>query len=129
MKTGIEKIAKRISEIHDEVESLKSQRETNLDHCHGPNDECFKDFWNEKIFENKKNYYFNCLTACYAYVKEGREHGEYTSFDELINMYGCKNCIAAYEAKKAIGKLKQERGRLVGNITKIGKHFYQTNKE
>ena len=31
----LESIAKRIAEIHDEIKSLKSQREANLQHCHG----------------------------------------------------------------------------------------------
>jgi hypothetical protein len=117
----LEKIAKRISEIHDEIEALKSQRETNLAHCHGSPDEEFQSYWDKEFWNNHD--LVDCLMACYEYVKEARSHGEQESFDKLIYMYGCKNCIAAYEAKRAIGKLKQERGRLVGSITKIGQRL------
>ena len=40
MKT-LERLAKRIGEIGDEIKTLQSQREINLEHCHGSEDEDF----------------------------------------------------------------------------------------
>ncbi|CAM0019181.1 hypothetical protein VPHD171_0042 [Vibrio phage D171] len=118
--TNLEKLAKRISEISDEIKSRRNQRETNLEKCHGSEDEEFQAYWDQE-FNNGNHDLVNCLMASYEYVKEGRSHGQYESFDEIIRMYGCKNCIGAHEHKQMIGKLKQERGRIVGNISKIGK--------
>jgi uncharacterized small protein (DUF1192 family) len=116
---SLEKIAKRISEISDEISQLKSQRETNLEKCHGSEDDDFQEDWMKRI-ESGEFQLTNCLKACYLEVKvSGGVNG--FDFDEAIHMYGCKNCIGAYEAKSKIGLLKQERGRLVGNITKIGR--------
>lgn len=118
--TKLELLAKRVSEIGEEIKELKSQRESNLQHCHGSDDEEFQFYW-DREFNNENHDLVNCLMASYEYVKEGRLHGQYECFDEIIRMYGCKNCIAAHEAKRAIGALKQERGRIIGNISKIGK--------
>ena len=116
----LEKLAKRIGEISEEIKACENQRETNLEKCHGSEDEEFQGYWNQEF--NKGNHdLVNCLMASYEYVKEGRSHGQYECFDEIIRMYGCKNCVGAHEQKQNIGKLKQERGRLVGNISKIGK--------
>jgi hypothetical protein len=69
----------------------------------------------------------SCLHVAYRWYKEGIEasgyHGDYANFNEVIHVHGCKNCIGAYEAKVAIGKLKQERGRLMGQVTKIGQRL------
>lgn len=116
----LEKLAKRIGEIGDEIKSLKSKREVNLQKCHGSIDDYFSHYWNRE-FEDGNHDLVNCLMASYEWEKEGRSHGEFNSFDEIISMYGCKNCKAAYKAKQDIGKLKQERGRIVGMISRIGK--------
>lgn len=117
----LDKIAKRISEISDEIKDLKSEREVNLEVCHPSEDEEFESTkrWIDYEWRLKEN----CAFAAYKWVKEEVEENGYQSatFEETIKMYGCKNCIAAYEAKKAIGVLRRERGRLVGNITKIGR--------
>lgn len=117
---ALEKLAKRIGEIGDEISQLNSQREINLKKCHGSEDEEFQAYWDQE-FDAGNLDLVNCLMTSYEHVKEARSHGDYESFDEIIRMYGCKNCIGAYENKQNIGKLKQERGRLVGNISKIGK--------
>lgn len=116
---SLEAIAKRISEIHDEIEEQKSVREINLAHCHGSPDEDFEK-WTRVEIENGNYDLVNCLMACYEAVKQDGDNESFT-FEEAIQMYGCKNCKAAYKAKKEIGKLKQERGRLIGNITMIGR--------
>ena len=116
----LEKLAKRIGEIGDEIDQRKSQRETNLIKCNGSIDDEFSSYWMQEI-EGGKHDLFNCLMASYAYAKESGDLGEYISFEETIRMYGCANCVGAYNEKQAIGKLKQERGRLVGIISKIGK--------
>lgn len=113
----LEKLAIRIGKISDEIQSLKEQREINLEHCHGSEDEHFN-----RPSTNSDNVPFeNCLFNAYEWVKEDREEGVFTSFHSVIAHYGCKNCIGAYEAKQKIGLLKQERGRIVGNISTIGK--------
>tara|TARA_R110000803_G_C11719001_1_gene287967 strand:+ start:132 stop:488 length:357 start_codon:yes stop_codon:yes gene_type:complete len=109
----LEKLAARISEISDEIKELKSNREINLDKCHGSIDEEFK--------SDPLDEFSNCLHDAYQWVKEDREEYINSSFDEVINMYGCTNCIGAHKAKRKIGLLKQERGRIVGNISNIGK--------
>jgi len=117
--TKLEKLAIRIGEISDEIKDLKGQREINLEKCHGPEDE---DFENGRLsIDHGNGQKESCLYAAYEWVKSNSEHGDYSAFDEAINVYGCKNCIGAYKAKKKIGLLKQERGRLVGNISRIGK--------
>ncbi|AUR95833.1 coil containing protein [Vibrio phage 1.216.O._10N.222.55.C12] len=122
----LEKLAKRIGEIGDEIEACKAQRDINLQHCHGSEDEMFDDAIN-------KEYYDKCLNVAYQWSKCEREEsaedsdcgyaawGSYSEFYDILKNYGCKNCIGAYEEKRKIGLLKQERGRLVGNISKIGK--------
>lgn len=116
----LEKLAKRIGEIGDEISQLKSQREINLEKCHGSDDEEFQSYWDQE-FDAGNHDLVNCLMASYEWVKEGRSHGELNSFDEIISMYGCKNCISAHEIKIKVGLLKQERGRIVGMISRIGK--------
>lgn len=120
------KLAKRIGEIGIEIKSLESQRRTNLEYCHGSVD---KDF--DKSI-NKENYE-NCMNAAYLWSKHDRDEsasesdygyaaqGSYFEFADILKSYGCKNCIAAYKAKQDIGKLKQERGGIIGNISKIGR--------
>lgn len=116
--TKLEKLAIRIGEISDEIKALKDQRETNLEKCHGSEDEDFeRSLCTESKFEPSEN----CLTNAYEWVKVDRDEGVMTTFQEIIMMYGCKNCIGAYKAKQKIGLLKQERGRIVGNISTIGK--------
>ena len=63
----------------------------------------------------------NCLYNAYEWVKADREEYVHTMFHDVIVDYGCANCKGAYLAKEKIGLLKQERGRIVGNISKIGK--------
>ena len=124
----LEKLAKRIGEIGDEIKELKSEREVNLQHCHGnPTSVSIEDFLNgdESDYTSVTD---TCLQHAYKAAKEDNEAemedgGVYWdgAFKYHLEQIGCKNCKAAYEAKRAIGKLKQERGRLVGNISKIGK--------
>lgn len=122
----LEKLAKRIGEIGDEIKELKSQREFNLQHCHASDDDHFGS--QREAIDLEWNVRENCLNVAYKWAKEELErcreecepyNTEYFYHTLIDN--GCRNCKAAYEAKKAIGKLKQERGRLVGNISKIGK--------
>jgi len=115
----LEKLAIRIGQISDEIKEFKSQREINLEKCHGSEDE---DFENDRGFIDKDaGQKENCLFTAYTWVKACRALNEYTTFDETIRNYGCLNCIGAHDAKQKIGFLKQERGRLVGNISRIGK--------
>lgn len=122
----LEKLAKRIGEIGDEIKELKSQREINLQHCNASDDtdfgsqrELIDPYWGDRE---------NCLHVAYRWAREELEQcqsdGEpynTESFYHILLDEGCKNCIASYETKRKIGLLKQERGRLVGNISKIGK--------
>ena len=122
----LEKLAKRIGEISEEIATCTAQRDVNLQHCHGSDDKNFDDAIN-------KEYYDKCLNVAYQWLKIEREEsaedsdcgyavwGSYSEFYDILKAYGCKNCIGAYDQKKKIGLLKQERGRLVGNISKIGK--------
>lgn len=124
----LEVIAKRIGEIGDEIKQRKGQRETNLQYCHGSDDKDFNDAIN-------KEHYDNCMNVAYRWSKDEREEsasdnecnyapwGSYSEFSDLLKNYGCINCIGAYEEKRKIGSLKQERGRLVGNISRIGKRL------
>jgi hypothetical protein len=119
------KLSKRISEIGCEIKSLKSQREINLEICHGSEDKDFDGAINKELYDN-------CLTVSYQWSKNDREEaasesecsyapwGSFYEFSYILKKYGCKNCIAAYKAKQDIGKLRMERGRIVGNISKIG---------
>lgn len=117
-------IAKRIGEIGDEIAKLKRQRLTNLDKC-GASDE--DDFGSQREmidYDSREN----CLNVAYRWSKEDRELYDdcfeslpRNSFYTILKEEGCQNCIAAYEQKRLIGKLKQERGRLVGAISRIGK--------
>ena len=119
--TKLEKLAIRIGEISDEIKSLKDQREINLEHCHGSEDDDFN-----RPSTNSDNVPFeNCLFNAYEWVQTDRQDGMFSSFSDVIIDYGCKNCIGAYEAKQKIGLLKQERGRLVGNISTIGKSLHR----
>ena len=107
---NLEKLAVRIGAISNEIKDLKSNREINLDKCSG----------SEELSDLGP--ISNCLHNAYEWVKLDRE--EYiSSFDEVLNMYGCVNCIGAHKAKRKIGLLKQERGRIVGRISIIGKSF------
>ena len=113
----LEKLAIRIGEISNEIYAQKQQRFISLDKCHGSDDDEF-----EPPLKGEFDFDFdNCLTRAYQWVKSNREDNIHSSFDEIINMYGCANCIGAHKAKRKIGSLKQERGRIVGNISKIGK--------
>lgn len=116
------KLAKRHAEISDEIKACQSQREVNLQHCHKSEDEDFE-------LDREGNE--NCLSLAFRWVKEDRENvdgycdgfaypTEFSGFEEVIFNYGCLNCQLAYEQKKKIGKLKQERGRIHSAITKIG---------
>jgi len=126
----LESIAKRIAEIHDEIKSLKSQREANLQHCHGnPTSVSIEDFLNGDNADYT-SVTDTCLQHAYKAAKEDNEAevddgGHYWdgAFKYHLEQIGCKNCKAAYKAKRDIGKLKRERGRLVGNITKIGQRI------
>lgn len=119
-------IAKRISEIGDEIRELKHQREVNLMHCHASDD---TDFGSQRgIIDPNLPYRENCLNVAYRWAKEEFEqcmsYGEIyntESFYHILLDEGCINCKSAYKAKKSIGKLKKERGRLIGNISRIGK--------
>ena len=115
----LEKLAIRIGEISDEIIELKGQREINLEKCHGSEDEEF----NVKTPSayNGGEPFNNCLYNAYEWVKTDREDGMSTMFHHVIIDYGCENCKGAYLAKVEIGLLRQERGRLVGNISRIGK--------
>jgi len=113
----LEKLAKRIGEIGDEIATLKSQRLTNLEHCHGSEDEDF----NAPSTNDDNVPFENCLYNAYEWVKEERDEYNHANFDDVIFDYGCANCKGAHKAKREIGLLKQERGRIVGNISKIGK--------
>ena len=115
----LEKLAIRIGEISNEITELKSRRQINLDHCHATEDEDFE--MSRGVMDSYSGLMENCLYTAYAIVKEDRENEIYSTFSETINMYGCANCLGAYKAKEKIGLLKQERGRIVGNISKIGK--------
>ncbi|WP_351122688.1 hypothetical protein [Shewanella sp. T24-MNA-CIBAN-0130] len=110
----LESIAKRISEISTEIHAAQTQRSTNLEKCHG----------DEDFLEFDKYGYGDCLTTVFGIIKSERTEDDFTDsrryYDEILDEHGCKNCISARKLKKAIGKLKQERGRLVGNISKIG---------
>ena len=108
----LEKLAVRIGEISNEIKALKSNREINLDKCNGSEEELFE--------SDSLN---NCLYNAYEWVKSDREDETNSCFDEIIEMYGCINCIGAHKAKRKIGLLKQERGRIVGRISIIGKNF------
>lgn len=122
----LEKLAKRIGEIGDEIKELKSEREVNLQHCHASDDD---DFGSQReIIDPEWKLRENCLQVAYKWSKEemiqcyeDREPYNTDTFYHTLIDNGCENCKAAYEAKRKIGKLKQERGRLVGNISKIGK--------
>jgi len=116
--TKLEKLAIRIGEISDEIKDLKGQREINLEKCHGSEDE---DFERSLCTESKFEPFENCLINAYEWVKTDREDGLDSRFHDVIIDYGCENCKGAYRAKEKIGLLKQERGRLVGNISRIGK--------
>lgn len=102
-------IAKRISEISAEIIEAKKQRELSLKNCSGDEDYLSIDDG-------------NCLTATYMHVMNERcdETGRLDDYFEILCEFGCKNCIDAYLMKRKIGLLKIERGRLVGNISKIG---------
>lgn len=119
----LRELAKRHAEISQEIKDCKSQRETDLLHCHPSPDE---DFEKDKVGAE------NCLNVAYRWVKEDRENvdgyndgyahpTEFSGFDEVILNYGCANCQEAYKLKVKIGKLKQERGRIHSAITQIGK--------
>lgn len=115
----LEKLAIRIGEISDEIRDHKNQREINLENCAGSGDE---DFESDRGFiDEASGQKESCLFTAYTWVKECRSMGEPATFDETIRSYGCLNCIGAHNAKMEIGLLKQERGRIVGNISKIGK--------
>lgn len=114
----LEKLAIRIGEISDEIKAAKDQREINLEKCHGSEDE---DFERITCTETKYEPFENCLINAYEWVKADREEGLSTMFHDVIIDYGCANCKGAYREKEKIGLLKQERGRLVGNISTIGK--------
>lgn len=109
----LEKLAVRIGEISNDISEQESRRAIKLSICHCTNHE---DFVLPGTLPTD-----SCLLIAYEYVKESRALQEAVSFGEILEMYGCKNCIGAYDAKKRIGLLKQERGRLVGNISTIGK--------
>jgi len=115
----LERLAIRIGEISNEIRELKDQREINLYVCHGSIDEDFES--GRALIDYGNGQKENCLYAAYELVKADRECETYSSFDEIIGMYGCKNCVGAHKAKRKIGLLKQERGRVVGNISRIGK--------
>ena len=115
----LEKLAVRIGEISEEIRELKSQREINLEHCHESPDEDFEA--DKEVINHAPRIVENCLFTAYRWVEDIRKAGDYESFNEAIRMYGCKNCVGAHDAKQKIGLLKQERGRIVGNISKIGK--------
>ena len=108
----LEKLAIRIGEISEEIKEAISQREINLDKCHGSEDEDF----NAPGTNNDGVNFNNCLYNAYEWVKADREDGMSTMFHDVIVDYGCENCKGAYREKEKIGSLKQERGRLVGNI-------------
>lgn len=113
----LEKLAIRIGKISEEIKKLKSQREVNLEHCHGF-DSTITDIEN------------NCLYRAYEMVKEQRKDAyNYANFDDVIENYGCTNCAGAHKAKRKIGTLKQERGRIVGNISTIGKSLNKDIEE
>ncbi len=123
---ALEKLAKRIGEIGEEIAELTSQRITNLEHC------CASDETNfgsqREIIDPHWNVRENCLHVAYKWAKEERMQNESDgepywngTFYHILKNEGCINCQGAYEDKQKIGKLKQERGRLVGNISKIGK--------
>lgn len=120
----LEKLAIRIGEISDEITEHKSQREINLEKCAGSEDE---EFERSLCTESKFEPFENCLTNAYEWVKSDREEGLTSSFHDVIINYGCLNCIGAYKAKRKIGLLRQERGRLVGNISTIGKSLRITS--
>ena len=122
----LEKLAKRIGEIGEEIKYLKLEREVNLQHCHASDD---TDFGSQReVIDPEWSLRENCLQVAYKWSKEdliqcnerGEPYNPETFYHTLIDE-GCENCKAAYEAKRKIGRLKQERGRLVGNISKIGK--------
>lgn len=122
----LEKLAKRIGEIGDEISNLKSQREVNLQHCHASDD---TDFGSQReLIDPDWNLRESCLQVAYKWSKEellrcydDREQYNTDTFYYTLIENGCPNCIESYEIKRKIGLLKQERGRLVGNISKIGK--------
>ncbi len=126
----LENLAIRIGQISNEIQSLKDQREINLQHCHGSEDEDFSikapsDYNGSEPFNN-------CLYNAYEWVKADRESDDetcfsYTAFADVLNDYGCENCKGAHKAKQEIGKLKQERGRIIGNISIIGKSLRREN--
>lgn len=122
----LEKFAKRIAEIGEEIKELKSTRQINLQHCHASDD---TDFGSQReLLCSEFDLRENCLQVAYKWAREELERcqdeGEIYNPEEfyhtLINE-GCENCKAAYKAKQAIGKLKKERGRIIGYISKIGK--------
>jgi len=112
----LEKLAKRIGQISDEIKTLKSQREINLEHCHGSEDE---DFNTAVTKENSNDEPFNnCLYNAYEWVKADREEYVHTMFHDVIVDYGCANCKGAYLAKEKIGLLKQEGNHNMSNKKK-----------
>jgi hypothetical protein len=121
----LEVIAKRIAEISDEIKELKLDREINLSTCGASIDEEFESM--KTLIDSGAGWELkeNCINVAYKMIAEDRDINgfcgcEYSGFYEVLHMYGCRNCVAAYDAKKKIGALKQERGRLVGQITRIG---------
>jgi hypothetical protein len=120
MKSAPEKLlglAKRHAEISKEISDLKCKRGINLVSCLKTDNE---------DFELIRDFGDSCLIVAYKSVKEERENSAgynfgNASFDHALLEHGCINCRNAYEQKKKIGSLKQERGRIHSAITNIGK--------
>ena len=67
----LEKLAIRIGEISEEIKELKSQREINLEHCEGSEDEEFES--GKSVTDDLSGTKENCLYAAYEWVKTDRD--------------------------------------------------------
>lgn len=119
----LEKIAKRIFEISVEIKDLKLQRDSSIKGCISESKEFLGfDCYDRSDLEIMGEFGGSCLMMAYQAAKISRtfEGYETTTFSEILEENGCDQCKSAHKLKGKIGRLKMERGRLLGNITTIG---------
>lgn len=110
---------------HAEYADLKSdlKRRIGIELSNHKYSDLFEDVFDGKDkLSNEDIIYGTCGNHAYQAVKIlSRDNDGCYSYDEVLNMYGCVNCINARNLKIEMGFIGTKLGQIRGAITRVGR--------
>ena len=117
---NLEKLIKDRAFWVEEKKRLKQLMALKLSECEGGD---FDDtITNEYISKNAGNYFETCINNTWHTVNIlNREGGDFYSFNEILENYGCEKCNEARSIKYEIGNAGRRIGGIHSAMTRIGR--------